>query len=88
MTDYLKPETATIYVRPPAGRLQAALGLRADPEGNVELLEAFWAPQIGVTHGNCAPPIVVYADLLAIGDDRTIETANMLYERYIAIHRR
>ncbi len=88
LTDYLKPETATIYVRPPAGRLQAALGLRADPEGNVELLEAFWAPQIGVTHGNCAPPIVVYADLLAIGDDRTIETANMLYERYIAIHRR
>lgn len=88
MTQYLKPETATIYINPPAGRIQAELGLRKDPNGNIELLKAFWPPKTQVTKGACAPPIVVYADLLAIGDDRTIETARMLYEKYIAIDRR
>ena len=87
ITDYLKPETATIYLKPPAGRLQAELGLRKDPGGDVELIEAFWPPQL-VTRKQCAPLIVVYADLLAIGDDRTIETARMLYENYVAIDRR
>lgn len=88
ITQYLKPETATIYVKPPAGRIQVELRLRKDPNGNIELLKAFWPPQINLTHGPNAPFIVVYADLLAIGDDRTIETARMLYEKYIAIDRR
>jgi len=87
MTNYLKPETTTIYVKPPAGRVQAKFGLRKDPNGNVELLEAFWPTEGAITHRRCAPAIVVYADLLAIGDDRTIETARMLYEKRIAIYR-
>ncbi len=88
MTGYLRPETTTIYLNPPAGRVQAKLRLRKDPNGNVELLKAFWPPKLNATRGDCAPLIVVYADLLAIGDDRTIETARMLYEKYIAIDRR
>ena len=88
MTKYLKPETTTIYVKPPAGRVQAKFGLRKDPNGNVELLEAFWPTEGAIAHRNCAPAIVVYADLLAVGDDRTIETARMWYEKYSAIHRR
>lgn len=87
MTGYLRPETTTVYVNPPTGRLQAKLGLRKDPEGHVELLKAFWPPKANVAQGDCAPFLVVYADLLAIGDDRTIETARVLYEKYIAIHR-
>jgi hypothetical protein len=88
ITGYLRPETTTIYVKPPAGRVQAKLGLRKDPKGNVELLKAFWPAKMNMTRRDCAPFIVVYADLLAIGDDRTIETARMLYEKYIAIDRR
>jgi len=88
ITGYLTPETTTIYVKPPPGRLQAKLGLRKDPKGNIELLKAFWPPKMNVTRRDCAPFLVVYADLLAIGDDRTIETARMLYEKYIAIDRR
>ena len=88
MTGYLKPETTTIYVNQPAGRVQAKLGLRKDPNGVVELLKAFWPIKTVVAQGPYAPPIVVYADLLAIGDDRTIETARMLYEKHIAIDRR
>ena len=88
MTGYLRPETATIYVNPPAGRVLAKLNLRKDPNGNVEVLKAFWPPELNATQGDRAPFIVVYADLLAIGDDRTIETARMLYEKYTDIHRR
>lgn len=84
MTAYLKPETAAIYLHRPVGPFQTALGLKRDPNGPIELLEVFWPPQLR-THAQCAPPIVVYADLLAIGDDRTLETARMLYEKYIAI---
>ncbi len=87
ITGYLRPETTTIYVNPPAGRVQAKLKLRKDPDGNIELLKAFWPPELNATREGCAPFIVVYADLLAIGDDRTIETARMLYEKYIAIDR-
>lgn len=88
ITGHLRPETTTIYVTPPAGRLQAKLGLQKDPKGNVELLKAFWPPKTKFAWRDCAPFIVVYADLLAIGDDRTIETARVLYEKYIAGDRR
>jgi hypothetical protein len=64
------------------------LGLRKDPNGVVELLKVFWPIKTVVAQGLYAPPIVVYAELFAIGDDRTIETARMLYEKYIAIDRR
>lgn len=85
MTEFLKPETATLYLTKPPGRLQAELQLRRDPNGPIELLRAFWPPGIRL-NDQCAPPIVVYADLLAIGDDRTLETARLLYEKYVAIH--
>lgn len=88
MTGYLRPETTTIYINPPAGRLLARLKLRKDLHGNVEVLKAFWPPKLNAAQGDCAPFIVVYADLLAIGDDRTIETARILYEKYTAIDRR
>ncbi len=87
MTGYLKPETATLYLTQPAGRLQAEFQLRRDPNGPIELLRAFWPPVMHL-NAQCAPPIVVYADLLTIGDDRALETARLLYEKYIAIDRR
>lgn len=62
MTGYLRPETATIYARQPAGRVQAKLRLRKDPHGNIELLEAFWPDMAPGDRGDCAPPIVVAAD--------------------------
>ncbi|MEK6335740.1 MAG: type IV toxin-antitoxin system AbiEi family antitoxin [Acidobacteriota bacterium] len=31
-----------------------------------------------------APPLLVYADLLMTADDRNLETAEMIYDRYIS----
>lgn len=87
MTDYLKPETATIYLDGPPGHFQARFGLKRDPNGTLELLENFW-PKRMHRDLQCAPPIVVYADLLTIGDDRTLETAKILYEKHLTVHRR
>jgi len=83
-TDYLKPELITIYVAP--DRLNDLLlrnRLRKDPQGDVEILERFWKPAAAATQDDFVHPILVYADLLATGNERNIETAKMIYEQHI-----
>jgi hypothetical protein len=81
LTGYLKPLRATLWChRDPAPLLQAQR-MRADPAGDIELIEAFWhfAPD-----AETAPPLLVYADLLGTGDPRAIETAKQIDEKYLA----
>ena len=51
--------------------------------GNVEILKRFWLPVEPWQYEDIVHPILVYADLLATGDERNIETARMVYERHI-----
>lgn len=81
LTKHLKPATATIYSDSLLPRLQAQYGLVRDERGNVEILKKFWTS--GET-GEVAPPLVVYADLIATADERNLETARIIYERHIA----
>lgn len=88
LTDYLKPETATLYLDPQMGRdaltkLIATHRLRADPEGNVEILDKFWNVPTDTTQPEIVPPILVYADLVASLNPRNLEVANLIRERYI-----
>lgn len=88
LTDYLKPETATLYLDPQVGRdaltkLIATHRLRADPEGNVEILDKFWNVPTDTTQPEIVPPILVYADLVASLNPRNLEVANLIRERYI-----
>ena len=88
LTAHLKPATVTIYVNPKAGhetltRLVAQHRLRADPEGDVEILDAFWNFPPDQARPDVVPPILVYADLVATLDPRNIEVAKMVRERYI-----
>ena len=85
LTDYLKPQTITVYVdkdNPEAVLIQNRL--KKDPEGDVELLQRFWTPDTIVPHGETVHPILVYADLMATGNQRNIETARILYDEHIA----
>ncbi len=84
LTGYLKPEVVTIYVRGVQGKLLATHQLRNDPRGNIELLKAFWAPACDWTDQEVVHPLLVYADLLATGDARNLETARRLYDDQIA----
>jgi hypothetical protein len=84
LTRYLKPVQFTIYAREPVAKLIAAGRMRADPTGNVEILDAFWNFDPEEDFPDVVPPVLAYADLLATHDGRDAEAARMIYEQRIA----
>jgi hypothetical protein len=82
-TQFLKPSMFTIYTHQPVSRLISPLRLRANPEGNVEVLEAFWNFESHLTYPDLVPPVLAYADLLATHDGRNVEAAELIYEQFI-----
>jgi hypothetical protein len=84
MTNYLKPEKTTIYIKGDPKDLIIENRLKNDPNGDIEILNVFWNIEM---NDDLVHPLLVYADLLATGDARNIETAGMIYEeklnRYI-----
>jgi hypothetical protein len=86
LTQYLKPGTVTLYVRGeprPLNEIIARHHLRTDPAGNIEVLDAFWPADIPTEQPGLAPTPLIYADLLATGDARCIETAKRVYDDYL-----
>ena len=81
LTRYLRPETATVYGAKPDPRFLLDFRMRADTMGPVEVLKRFW--NFEGEDAAVAPLLLVYADLLAIGDARCLETANLLHERIV-----
>ncbi len=88
LTRYLKPATCTIYIDPEKGREGVAKlvkehRLRADPQGEVEILDRFWNFPGGPTQPELVPPLLVYADLVATLDPRNLEVAKRIREEYV-----
>ena len=88
LTGHLKPATCTIYLQPEKAReALAALvkqhRLRADPRGNVEVLDTFWNLPPGENQPDLVPPLLVYADLMATLDPRNLEVAKRIREHYL-----
>jgi hypothetical protein len=83
LTGYLKPARATIYTNEPIGELVLKNRLRKAEHGNVEILTLFWNFTHELANQDIVPPILVYADLMATGDHRNIEAAELIYEKYI-----
>ena len=84
LTQYLQPQIITIYLT--ATQLNLLLienRLRKDPAGDVEILERFWKPTEKWQYKETVHPILIYADLLATGNQRNIETAKIIYEQHI-----
>lgn len=80
LTKHLRPGITTIYADSLLPELQAKYGLVRDENGTVEILRRFWkAGEID----NVAPPLVVYADLMGNAERRSIETAELIYDRYL-----
>jgi len=87
LTGNLKPDTFTIYVdkelATPLAELVSKYRLKADPNGQLEIVESFWdAKSLGV--GLTVPPELIYADLMATLDSRNIETAKFILDKVIA----
>jgi hypothetical protein len=84
LTKYLKPQVKTIYASNKLAALQLKYRFRQDKNGDIELLKKFWTGgQETAAHPGIAPPLLVYADLMASGDERNIETAGLIYDRYL-----
>jgi len=81
LTQYLKPQVTTIYTNQPIIELLQKYRLRKDPRGEIEILKTFWHLTPNWQHYDLVHPIIIYADLLATGDPRNIETANIIYEK-------
>lgn len=89
LVGYLKPGILTIYTDMLPGRLIIRRRLaRAGPltrDRLVEFRKPFWGKTLR-TEGrpDVVPPALVYADLLATGDGRCIETARLIHDRHLA----
>jgi hypothetical protein len=84
LTRQLKPEKVVIYAPEPPGKLIIEKKLRKTTAGDIEILKPFWTFNHECDALGIAPPLLVYADLMATGDDRNIETAEIIYDNYLA----
>jgi hypothetical protein len=83
LTRYLRPQIKTIYAPNRLAALQLKFRFRQDKNGEIELLKKFWTFDRNAAPSDTAPALLVYADLMASGDERNIETAGMIYDRYV-----
>ena len=84
MTNYLTPKIQTIFIGDEVKKFIFRKRLELDPKGELELMEIFWKFKWPEVEIHVVPPILVYADLMATDDERNIETAKLIYERYLA----
>lgn len=88
LTDYLRPGELTLYADKLPALLAAQKKFLKQPEPGhtavVELRRRFWHFTTETGRPDVTPPVLVYADLLATGDARCIETARMIYEAHLA----
>lgn len=84
LTEYLQPQIITIYTAPQdLDQLLIQNRLKRDQTGDVEILKRFWKPAEILKYEDLVHPILIYADLLATGHERNIETAKMIYDQHI-----
>ena len=96
LTNHLRPGVLTIYTEKLPARFIHEHRLTKVPNDNrgrleatVEVRKPFWGAALQehdeiMTVPATVPPVLVYADLLATGDARCIETAEILYDKTIA----
>jgi hypothetical protein len=81
---YLKAEEFLIYATAlPPTQLMTKARMRLEPAGNTEILQTFWNPGIAAQPSDVAPPLLVYADLMATAEERNLEAAQRIYERLL-----
>jgi hypothetical protein len=85
LTKHLRPEIATIYGDTQFAALAKRIKPVKDEYGNLEVLHKFWEFDIParVKKYPLVPPLLIYADLVATGDARNIETAQIIKERFL-----
>jgi hypothetical protein len=87
LTEYLRPSELTLYAKKLPGQLIAKQRLSRTLEPGrtavVEIRKQFWDFATAMQTPTTVPPLLIYADLLATGDGRCIETARIIHEQYL-----
>jgi hypothetical protein len=83
LTRHLKAERFLIYAQAVPPVLMKRARMRLAPDGNVEMLQMFWNENLTGPNLAVAPPLLVYADLIATAEPRNLETAKEIYERFL-----
>jgi len=83
LTNYLKPRYFTIYTNELQNDLIRTYHWTPDDEGKIFVYKKFWDHPRLIENKRVAPPPLIYADLIETGDARCVETAHMIYERYL-----
>jgi hypothetical protein len=83
LTGFLKPGTLTLYADKLPAKLLIHQRLKTAEHGQIDVLKKFWRFKDSGEERGVVPVVLAYADLMAIGDDRTREAANRLFERHI-----
>ncbi len=80
---YLSPEQIQLLTPVPLSYRRDSLHLRPHPKGNFQLTSASWGENF--TPSKRAIVLLSIAELMASQDDRNIETAGLLNDRYLQL---
>jgi hypothetical protein len=78
---YLIPENMQLFTNTPLLQRSAELGLRKNSQGKFWLTSAFWGDSLELNR--TGKVMLCIAELIASNDDRNIETARMINEKYL-----
>jgi len=81
LTNYLKPGELTLYTDEKRMDIIKKYRLVPDEKGSVKVYNTFW--NWGKTADATVPPLLVYADLMNVADQRCRETAQKVYEEHL-----
>ena len=89
LVQYLRPGVLTLYAEKIPPRLLVAqrmikLSSVVQGQGVLEWRKPFWGQLPDAPRPDTVHPVLVYADLLATGDARCIETAQIVYDTHLA----
>ncbi len=92
ISGHLTPATLTMYMELDDLRNVSdhvkRFKLRAEPQGPIEIVEAFWNMDCFTNSFPTVPLHLVYADLLATNDARNLVVAKQIYQKVIDhVHR-
>lgn len=81
LTNYLRPAILTLYTTETRNDLIKNYRLIPDEKGNVKVYKKCW--YYDEVNEIIAPPLLVYADLMNVGDRRCMETAQKVYDELL-----
>ncbi|WP_291867935.1 type IV toxin-antitoxin system AbiEi family antitoxin [Maribacter sp.] len=87
LTNYINPEQYSIYTTRDKHDLMQLFKLIPDENGNISAYKSFWkAKSIKLYFNadeNAVNPLLIYAELVYSGNDRNLETAKIIFDKYV-----